>query len=105
MRYTDLTLPEDHEPTYNNFQKVAGGFTIAAIVGVSATIIHSLSSANLFQKGFSMQSLKIITLNPEGAEREFVFECHNNDTAISIVQGTLKGCNETGWTLKEVSFA
>lgn len=52
-----------------------------------------------------MQSIRIITLNPEGAEREFVYECHNNDTAMAVVQGTLNACNTTGWTLKEVCFA
>lgn len=52
-----------------------------------------------------MQSIRLVTLNPNNEEREFVYECHNNDTAMAIVQGTLKGCNETGWTLKEVCFA
>lgn len=52
-----------------------------------------------------MQSIRIITVNPQNMEQEFVFECHNNDTAIAVVQGTLEGCKSTGWTLKEVSFS
>lgn len=52
-----------------------------------------------------MQSIKIITVSPDNFEQEFVFECHSNDTAIAVVQGTLEGCKSTGWTLKEVSFA
>ena len=48
MRTTDLTLPEDNEPTYNTFQKVAMGITSAAIVGLVGLILMSMSNANLF---------------------------------------------------------
>ena len=48
MRYTDLTLPEDIEPTYNTFQKVAMGITSAAIVGLVGFAFMSMSNANLF---------------------------------------------------------
>ena len=48
MRYIETTLPEDQEPTYNTFQKVAGSITVAAIVAVLAITVHSILSANIF---------------------------------------------------------
>lgn len=41
MRYIDLTLPQDEEPTYNNFQTLSG---IIAIAGIIATVIFAIAS-------------------------------------------------------------
>lgn len=34
MRYIDLTLPEDNEPTYNRFQIVSGIILSVAAAGI-----------------------------------------------------------------------
>jgi hypothetical protein len=46
-----------------------------------------------------MQSMVIITKNPEGLIQEFSYECNNEATALALIDGTLKGCKETGWSL------
>ena len=52
-----------------------------------------------------MQSMRILTLSPEGLTQEFAYECHSAETALAILQGTLEGCTNTGWSIKEMSVA
>jgi hypothetical protein len=52
-----------------------------------------------------MQSMRIVTLSPEGSVREFAYECHSADTALAIIQGTMSACENTGWSIKEMSVA
>ena len=47
-----------------------------------------------------MQSMKVITLNPQNEIREFVYQCESESVALAIVEGTLSACSNTGWTLK-----
>jgi hypothetical protein len=51
-----------------------------------------------------MQSLLITTTDPKGIAKEFSYECHSHATALAIVQGTLEGCEVTGWTLNKVEM-
>jgi hypothetical protein len=51
-----------------------------------------------------MQSLLITTTDTSGMVKEFSYECHNATTAMAIVQGTLQGCQDTGWTLNKVEM-
>ena len=51
--------------------------------------------------GKVMQSLRIVTMSPEQLTQEFVFECHSAEIALAIVEGTMQGCTNTGWTIKE----
>ena len=50
-----------------------------------------------------MQSIRIVTLSPTGLVQEFVQECRNPETALAIIQGTMQGCTNTGWSIKELS--
>lgn len=52
-----------------------------------------------------MQAIRIVTLSPEGLTQEFVQECHNPETALAIIQGTMQGCVNTGWSIKEFEVA
>jgi hypothetical protein len=52
-----------------------------------------------------MQSLRIVTMNPEQLTQEFSFECHTPETALAIIQGTMQGCVNTGWSIKEFEVA
>ena len=52
-----------------------------------------------------MQSIRIVTMSPEDLTQEFVFECHNTETALAIIEGTMQGCLNTGWSIKELSVA
>jgi hypothetical protein len=52
-----------------------------------------------------MQAIRIVTMNPEGLTQEFVQECHNPETALAIIQGTMQGCVSTGWSIKELEVA
>ena len=45
MRYIDPTLPQDKEPTYNNFQIVSGIITSAGIAGIIVFAISSFISS------------------------------------------------------------
>jgi hypothetical protein len=51
-----------------------------------------------------MQSLLVTTTDPNGIAKEFAYECHSHATALAIVQGTLEGCEATGWTLNKVEM-
>jgi hypothetical protein len=51
-----------------------------------------------------MKSLLITTTDPKGIAKEFSFECNSHANALAIVQGTLEGCEVTGWTLNKVEM-
>ena len=52
-----------------------------------------------------MQSMRVVTMSPQGLEQEFVYECHNETTALAIIEGTSKACKDSGWYLKEFQVA
>ena len=68
------------------------------LLNVRPLLYNQLNQTN---KGNKMQSLRIVTMSPEQLTQEFVFECHNAETALAIVEGTMQGCTNTGWTIKE----
>ena len=51
-----------------------------------------------------MQSIRIVTMNPEDLTREFVYECHNPETALGIISGTMEACVNTGWSIKSMEM-
>jgi hypothetical protein len=61
------------------------------------------SILSITNKGNQMQSIRIVTLSPTGLVQEFVQECRNPETALAIIQGTMQGCTNTGWSIKELS--
>jgi hypothetical protein len=51
-----------------------------------------------------MKSLLVTTTDTSGMVKEFSYECNSAATALAIVQGTLEGCQTTGWTLNKVEM-
>ena len=72
------------------------------LLNVRPLLYNQLNQTN---KGNKMQSLRIVTMSPEQLTQEFVFECHSAETALAIVEGTMQGCTNTGWTIKEFQVA
>jgi len=60
---------------------------------------------NQTNKGNKMQSMRVVTMSPQGLEQEFVYECHNEATALAIIEGTSKACKGSGWYVKEFQVA
>jgi hypothetical protein len=53
-----------------------------------------------------MQSVLIKTMHMEtGNTHEFAYECHNEETLISIIKGTLSGCAPQGWAMTGMEVA
>jgi hypothetical protein len=51
-----------------------------------------------------MKSLLITATDTKGISKDFSYECNSADTALAIIQGTLEGCQTTGWTLNKVEM-
>lgn len=49
--------------------------------------------------------MTVTTINPEGDSRDYSFECGSHEKALSIVKGTLEGCELTGWKLVKVEMS